>query len=130
MLVSALAVRAEGGSRRTITTISTFTVVAGLGAVLLHVVDPSVGTAVLGPFGAVTDNILAVGVRVGAGTIIALIGLVVGGGIRSTVAGSSAGKGRVAGVVVEMTVVVVPGELDESLISPGGSPGVLDQDER
>jgi len=124
MLVSALAVGALDGSGGTITAISTVTVVAGLGAVLLHVVNPSVALAVLGPLVAVAVLVLTVGVRVGAGVgaNIALIGLVVGGGIRTTVASSSAGEGRVAGVVVEMAVVEVPGELDESLISPGSSP--------
>merc|ERR1719342_559049 len=129
MLVSALAVRALDCTRGTITTITSVTVVAGLGTVLLHVVNPSISAAVAGPLGAITVDILAVRVGVGARVGAVLVRLVVSSGIGTTVARSGTGEGGVAGVVVEVAVVVVSGELDESLVSPGFSPRVLDQDE-
>ena len=66
MLVSALAVRALDCTRGAITTITSVTVVAGLGTVFLHVVNPAVSATVAGPLRAVTVDILAVRVGVGA----------------------------------------------------------------
>merc|ERR1711992_205273 len=99
MLVSALAVRALDGARWTITTITSVTVVTGLGTVFLHVVHPSIGATVAGPLRAIAVDILAVRVGVGARIGTVLVGLVVSSGIGTTVARSSAGEGGVAGVV-------------------------------
>jgi len=85
MLVSALAVRALDSSRGTITTITSVTVVAGLGAVFLHVVHPAIRLAVAGPLGTITVDILAVRVGVGARVGTVLVRLVVSSGIGTTV---------------------------------------------
>merc|ERR1719342_944799 len=77
---------------------------------------------------AVDGLVLTIGIGHGRGTIIILTGSILGSGIRSTVLLASLGEGGVAGVSEETTVAVSSGELDESVISPAGSPGVLDQD--
>ena len=51
-----------------------------------------------------------------------------GGVIRSVVTGSGAFEPGVAAVLEELTVAMVTGELDVSLITPASSPRVLDED--
>ena len=90
----------------------------------------AVAAVVLGVVSAVTGSPYVDTVRIGCrgGTVTSSI--VVGGSVRgSVVGGSSVGEEGVAGVFEESTVSVVPGELDESLVSPGSSPGVLYEDE-
>merc|ERR1719342_1539343 len=77
---------------------------------------------------AVDGLVLTVGIGHGRGTIIILTGSILGSGIRSTVLLASLGEGGVAGVSKETTVAVSSSEFDEAVISPAGSPGVLDQD--
>jgi len=119
VLVSADSVRALDCTARTV---PLFAVSTSLLAVVL--LDPVVLTPAI-----VTRRvgILAVWFRVGTTVVTSII--VSFFVITSVVLGIGFLKFRVAAVLPKVTVVVVPGELHESLVSPVGSPGVLYQHE-
>ena len=84
--MSAHSVAAPHCSTGTISSVSTLTVVACFSTVLLHKVDPSVTLAFAFKLGTVRDDILTVGVRVGAGVRVVSVIIrrsVVDGAIRS-----------------------------------------------
>jgi len=125
VLVSADSIGAPDGTRRTITTIIIIIITEPTSLPTVFLSDIREPTETLA---AVDGLVLTIGIGLGRGTIIIFTGSVFGGGIRSTVPLASLGEGGVAGVSEESTVAVSSGELDESVVSPAGSPGVLDQD--
>jgi len=122
MLVSADSIGAPHGSRGTVTTIIIVTESTGLLTILGSNVGPP--TEILST---VDSLVLTVGIGNGSGTVIVLRRSVGGGSIGVAVTLSSFGEGRVAGVSEKTTVAVSSSELDETVISPAGSPGVLYQ---
>ena len=113
MFVSADSIRTPNSSA------STGTPVTGLLTVLLSdaFVLAVVRLTVTGPV--VTGRLRSV----------VITGSVWGGGvIRSVVTGAGAFEPGVAAVLEELTVAMVTGELDVSLVTPASSPGVLDED--
>ena len=118
MFVSADSIRAPHCSRGTVTTIIIIvTESTGLSAILLS--NVGVLTEILDT---VDGLVLTVGIGNGSGTIVVLRGSVGGGSVGVAVALSGLGEGRVAGVSEETTVAVSSSELDESVVSPAGSP--------
>ena len=123
MLVSADSVVALDGAAGAVSAVIVIAEATSLPAVFLS--NVAVPAVILD---AVDGLVHTGGVRSRVGSII-VTGDVGGGGIRGgTVGGSGVGESGVAGVVEESTVSPVPGELDEAAVSPGASPGVLDED--
>lgn len=114
MLVSADSIRTPNGSASTGTPVAGLLTVLLSDALVLAVVSLTVAGSVL------TGRLRSV---------VVIIGSVIGGGvIRSVVTGAGAFEPGVAAVLEELTVAMVTGELDVSLITPASTPGVLDED--
>ena len=120
MLVSADTIVTSDGSTGARTIIVSSAVSARLLAVVLH------NPVILAPaLVARRVGVYAVGVW---GRTVIIGGIVVGGSIVAVgVSAAGVGENWVAAVLPEVAVVVVPGELDVSVVSPGWSPGVLDE---